>query len=98
MKIFDRQISREKMPRLIIITAACLTLVVFAVALCSTMIRIHNVRAEISEYDVAIAQKKSELEQLDQKVRYNESDEFREDAARDNGFVREDETVFIVTN
>ena len=39
-----------------------------------------------------------EYEVLKEKAKYNSTDEFYEDKARDEGYVREDETVFVVGN
>lgn len=70
----------------------------FIFMVCSTWLHIVRVRRDISDCNEAIAQKKSELSQLEQKKAYYESDEFFEDAVRGGGYVGEDETVFVVTN
>ncbi len=72
--------------------------VIFLFALLSTLYGIHGVRGEISDCNDAIAQKESELKQLEQKKEYYESDEFLEDAVRSGGYVDDDEVVFVITD
>ncbi len=98
MKLLGRKIPRKNMPRLIMLAAAGTVIITFIIAFCSTLYGIHDVRREISSCNEAIAQKKSELKQLQQKKAYYESDEFLEDSVRSGGYVGEDETVFVVTN
>ncbi len=98
MNILGRNVPRKNMPRLIIMSVAGIILISFIVAVCSTLCGIHDVRREIRECEEAIALKQSELKQLQQKLAYYERREFLEDSARENGYVGEDETVFVVTN
>lgn len=98
MKIMGRKVPRKNLPRLIILGLAGVVLITFFAAVGSTVYGIHEVRSEISECDEAIARKKSELKQLKQKKAYYESEEFLEDNVRSNGYVGEDETVFVVTD
>ena len=98
MRLFGRNIPRSKLPRLAVMGIAGVVLTAFVVMIFSTLIGIWEVRRDISDCDKAIAQKESELNQLEQKKAYYESDEFFEDAVRNSGYVGEDETVFVVTN
>ena len=98
MRLFGRNIPRGRGPRLALIGVAGVAMVAFIVMVCSTLVGIFEVRRDISECNEAIAQRESELVQLEQKKAYYESDEFLEDAARSGGFVGEDETVFVVVD
>lgn len=98
MTILGRTVKKKDAPRLAVLGVACLIVVGFVVTLLSTVWDIHGVRAEISECNEAIAQKESELKQLEQKKEYYESEEFVEDAVRDGGYVGKNETVFVITD
>ncbi len=98
MKLFGREIPRGKGPRLVVMGVAGVILAAFVVMVFSTVIGIWEVHRDISDCNEAIAQKESELNQLEQKKAYYESDEFFEDAARSSGYVGEDETVFVVVD
>ena len=98
MRLFGRNIPRNKLPRLAVMGIAGVVLTAFVIMVCSTLIGIWEVRRDIKVCDDAIAQKKSELNQLEQRKAYYESEEFFEDAVRGGGYVGEDETVFVVTN
>lgn len=98
MTFMGKKVKRKDMPRLITFVAACFVVIVFIFALLSTLYDIHKVRSDIRDCNEAIAQKESELKQLEQKKEYYESDEFLEDAVRSSGYVGDDETVFVITN
>lgn len=98
MKLFGRKITRKRFRRLLAVGLTAVIMFSFVVMVCSTWLHIARVRHKISDCNEAIAQKKSELSQLEQKKAYYESDEFFEDAVRSGGYVGEDETVFVVTN
>ena len=98
MRLFGRNIPRSKLPRLVVMGVAGVVLTAFVIMVCSTLIGIWEVRRDIKDCEDAIAQKESELNQLEQKKAYYESDEYIEDAVRSGGYVGEDETVFVVTN
>ena len=98
MRLFGRHISKKRFRGLLVAGFTGVFVSVFIFMVCSTWIHILRVRRDISECNEAIAQKKSELSQLEQKKAYYESDEFFEDAVRNGGYVDEDETVFVVTN
>lgn len=98
MNILGRNVPRKNVPRLVIMSIAGIILITFAVAVCSTLCGIHDVRRKIQDCEEAIALRQSELKQLEQKKAYYESREFLEDSARSGGYVGEDETVFVVTN
>ncbi len=96
MRLFGRNIPRGRGPRLVMAGIAGVVLATFLFMVCSTLIGIVEVRRDISDCNEAIAMKESELSQLEQKKAYYESEEFYEDAVRGNGYVGEDETVFVV--
>ena len=98
MRLFGRNIPNSKLPRLLVMGITGVVLTAFVVMVCSTLIGIWEVRGDIKNCEDAIAQKKSELNQLEQRKAYYESDEYFEDAVRSGGYVGEDETVFVVTN
>ena len=98
MELFGRRISKKRFRSLMIAGITGICMITFIVMVCSTWIHIARVRRDISDCNDAIAQKKGELSQLEQRIEYYESDEFFEDAVRSGGYVGEDETVFVVTN
>ncbi len=98
MKFMGKKLKRKNLPRLAVMGTACVVVLVFLVAVCSTLIGILEVRGDIRDCSNAIAQKQNELKQLEQKKKYYESDEFLEDAVRDGGYVGDDETVFVITD
>lgn len=98
MTFMGKKVKRKDMPRLALMSFAVLVAVMFVAAVGSNVYGIGEVRGEIRRCDDEIAQKKSELKQLKQKMEYYESEEFFEDQVRNNGYVDEDETVFVVTD
>ncbi len=98
MTFMGRTVRRKDVPRLAVFFSACLVIVLFITALLTTSFDIHRVRGEIRDCNEAIAQKESELKQLEQKKEYYESDEFLEDAVRDSGYVGSGDTVFVITD
>mgnify|MGYP000167625859 CR=1 FL=1 len=70
----------------------------FLFTLASQQLRIIGIRRETAQCREEIAQRKEEYARLKEKAKYNSSDKFYEDKARDEGYVREDETVFVVGN
>ena len=51
-----------------------------------------------ARYQEETVLKQKEYDRLEEKAQYSSSDKFYEDKARDEGYVREDEIVFIVGN
>ena len=98
MTFLGRTVRKKDVPRLAVFASAFLVITLFIAALFTTFWDIHQVRGEISDCNEAIAQKESELKQLEQKKEYYESDEFLEDAVRDSGYVGRDDTVFVITD
>ena len=70
----------------------------FVCTLISQQIRLINIRRETAQCKEVIAVKEKEYKTLEEKAKYNSSDDFYERKARDEGYVREDETVFVVGN
>ena len=66
--------------------------------LISQQIRLVSIRRETAQCREEIADKEKEYERLSEKAKYNSSDDFYERKARDEGYAREDETVFVVGN
>lgn len=98
MTFLGRTVRRKDVPRLTVLAVACVIVFIFVVTLLSTVYDILEVRSEIRGCNEAIAQKESELKQLEQKKAYYESEEFLEDAVRDGGYVGENETVFLIAD
>lgn len=98
MTFMGKKVRKKDMPRFIVMSASVFIVLMFTIAVCSTVYGIAEVRGEIRRCDEDIAQKKSELKQLKQKMEYYKSDEFFEDAVRNSGYVDEDETVFVITD
>lgn len=70
----------------------------FLCTLISQQLRLISIRRETAQCEEQIALQEKEYERLKEKAEYNSSDSFYEEKARDEGYVREDETVFIVGN
>ena len=98
MNFRGRNVSEKELSRLVIFGIGALLIIFFIFSLLKTAIGIYEVRRNISDCREAIAQKNSELNRLEQKKAYYESDEFLEDAVRNGGYVGDDETVFVITN
>ena len=57
-----------------------------------------RIRKELARVNEEIAVKKEQYELLEEKQERNSGDDFYEEKARDEGYVREDETLFVVGN
>ncbi len=57
-----------------------------------------SIRKETARCNEEIVLQQKEYERLKEKAAYSSSDRFYEEKARDEGYVREDETLFIVGN
>ena len=60
--------------------------------------KIMNIRREREAYELETALQEKEYERLSEKAKYSKSDDFYEQKARDEGYVSENETVFVVGN
>lgn len=70
----------------------------FLYTIMSQQLYLNDIRKKNEQCKKEIAQKEKEYEVLKQKSEYNASDDFYEKKARDEGYVLEDETVFVVGN
>lgn len=70
----------------------------FLVTVISQQINLHQIRRETAEYDRAIAALESEYQQLEQKQKFYTTDEFYAEKARDAGYIREDEVLFVMNH
>ena len=70
----------------------------FLYTLTAQQFRLVSIRKETARCNEEIALQKKEYEKLKEKAAYSSSDRFYEEKARDEGYVRENETVFIVGN
>lgn len=57
-----------------------------------------DIRKQQAYYDEEIVIKEGELVEAEEKAAHSSSDRFYEDKARDEGYIREDETQFVVGN
>ena len=70
----------------------------FLYTLAAQQLRLISIRRETARCEEEIVLQEKEYERLKEKAAYSSSDRFYEEKARDEGYVREDETVFIVGN
>ena len=92
--------KRNKLKRNDFIALAVCALV-FGGFLCTVFGQEQNlstIRKEQISLEEEIAIKKEQLRLLEEKEEKNSGDEFYEEKARDEGYVREDETLFVVGN
>lgn len=87
-----------KNTRFISVIIAVLLICSFLYTLIGQQIRLIEIRREIAACEKEIDSKKEEQSLLKEKAEYSSSDKFYEDKARDEGYVREDETVFVIEN
>lgn len=80
------------------LTVCFLIIAGFLYTLVSQQLRLISIRRETAQCEREISAMEKEYDVLKEKAKYNSTDEFYEDKARDEGYVREDETVFIVGN
>ena len=76
-------------------------ILIFASFLCTVtaqQFRLISIRKETARCQEEIALQEKEFERLKEKAAYSSSDRFYEEKARDEGYIREDETLFIVGN
>ena len=70
----------------------------FLFTLVSQQLRISSIRRETKQYEERTAVLEKEYDKLSKKEKYNSTDASVERKARDEGYVRSDETVFVVGN
>ena len=70
----------------------------FLYTLVGQQIRLASIRRETTRCEKEISKMEKEYERLSKKAQYSSSDEFYEEKARNEGYVREDETVFVIGN
>ena len=90
-----RKLTRADFVRL---TALCAVIVTFLYTFVSQQLRIAEIKRETKQCESQIAMQKEEYGRLEKKAEYNSSDEYYEEKARDEGYAREDEIVFVVGN
>lgn len=79
--------------------AVCFLIIAgFLYTLVSQQLRLISIRQETAQCEREISSMEKEYDVLKEKAKYNSTDEFYEDKARDEGYVREDETLFVVGN
>ena len=93
-------VKEKKMHRndLIRILVCCVLVCGFGYTMISQQIRISAIRSETEACEHEIAKQEQIYAELKEKAKDNSTDEFYEEKARDEGYVRSDETVFIVGN
>lgn len=80
------------------IVVCCVLVCGFVYTMISQQIRISAIRNETEACEREIAKQEQIYAELKEKAKDNSTDEFYEQKARDEGYVRDDETVFIVGN
>lgn len=91
----QRRITRGGYIRL----AVCVLIIGgFLYTVVAQQLRLISIRQETAQCKEEIALQEKEYERLKEKARYSSSDRFYEEKARDEGYVREDETLFVVGN
>jgi len=93
-----KKASSVKRNNLIRLFLVCAVGIGFFGTLISQQITLADIRRETDECSALISEREEEFERLKKKAKYNSTDEYYEEKARDEGYVRDDETVFIVGN
>lgn len=91
---------QRKLTRSDFIRLAAFILIIggFLYTLTAQQLRLISIRRETAKCEEEIALQEKEYERLKEKANYSSSDRFYEEKARDEGYVREDETLFVVGN
>ena len=76
----------------------CAVICGFMYTIISQQIRISAIRQETKQCLSEIEKQEQKYSQLKEKAKDNSTDKFYEEKARDEGYVRDSETVFIVGN
>ena len=90
-----RKRSRADYVRLIIF---CVVVCGFLYTLVSQQLRLTSIRSEKKQCEDQIALQEKQYEKSKKEAEYSSTDEFYEDKARAEGYVRPDETVFVIVN
>ena len=92
--------KKRKLTRSEYIRLAAFILIIggFLYTLTAQQLRLISIRRETAKCEEEIALQEKEYERLKEKANYSSSDRFYEEKARDEGYVREDETLFVVGN
>ena len=92
--------NRRKLKQLsyIWLTVCILIIGGFLYTLAAQQLRLIEIRRETKRCQEEIALQEKEYERLEKKAEYSSSDKFYEEKARDEGYIREDETLFVVGN
>ena len=80
------------------ICALALLLGSFVYTLVAQQINLINIRRQTAQCAEEIEEQKALYEVYKEKAESNSTDEFYEEKARDEGYVRSDETVFVIGN
>ncbi len=80
------------------ILICCVLVCGFVYTMIAQQIRISAIRSETEQCEKEIAKQEQIYAELKEKAKGNSTDKFYEEKARDEGYVRDDETVFIVGN
>lgn len=91
----EKKIRRNQYIRILI---CCVLICGFVYTMIAQQIRISAIRNETQECEREIAKQEKIYAELKEKAKDNSTDEFYEEKARDEGYVRDDETVFIIGN
>lgn len=70
----------------------------FLYTLAAQQVRLISIRKETAQCKEEIALKEKEYKRLEEKANYSSSDKFYEEKARDEGYVLDDEILFVVGN
>ena len=92
--------KKKKRTRADIMRIAVIAIVIgtFLYTFVSQQIRITEIRRETKQCEAQTASQKEEYGRLEKKAEYNSTDDYYEDKAKDEGYVYEDEIVFVVGN
>ena len=90
-----RKRTRADYVRLIIF---CVIICGFVYTLVSQQLRLTSIRREKEQCEEKIALQNKEYEKSKKEAEYSSTDEFYEDKARDEGYVRPEETVYVIVN
>lgn len=93
-----RKTRKSKQSYYVRIAVCVLIISGFLYTLVSQQLRLISIRRETARCEKEITAMEKEYDVLKEKAKYNSSDEFYEDKARDEGYVRDDETLFVVGN
>ncbi len=76
----------------------CVIIGGFVCVLISQQLRLTEIRKETKQIESQTARQEERYEELEKKAQYSASKNFYEEKARDEGYVLDDEIVFVVGN